>query len=648
MISWHIVTSEMYHNGTKLADGMYFLSDTREIYRGEQPFTESVIMYNDALPNAPAIARNRLYINSSTLEGWVYQGEALGWVQVIKPVSDTVEDVAGTPVSGKAVVAYVAAEMAKSATAAGTVSALGWDSANHILTVTKGDESSETITFDGLGVSLNYNAQTGALQLLDASGNLIGDAISLDLERFVAAAEYNAETQNIVLYFDADKTDFIEIPVGDLVDTYTAEGSDNTLALSVETGNKIVGHVKISTAAGNLITCDENGLYVAPIDISGKMDKVEGAVEGNIATLDGNGQVVDSGKSFADIANNSTVYTGASIDEAVAGNVPVKGDYCIVKTQIGETDKYQYTAYVHNGTSWEAMDGNYSAENVYFPADLTTTSAVGNITLSNGQATISAAGKNLIDVWNSIFVKANNNFSVTQPSVTVTLTEKGSYEVGTVKTINYSATLNAGSYQYGPATGITATSWSVSATNNGVDAGSSTTNAGTFDSITVGDTTSYKISATATYDDGAMPVNNLKQDTPAKQIKAGSKTGTSATITGYRRGFYGTLTKNCNGVLTSDDIRGLAQKTSATPVKGNKWTLDVPVGAMCFVVAYPATVGDIASIVDVGGGNFEIVGNFKKTQVNVEGANGYEAIAYNVYYLDRVATTATNTLNVTL
>lgn len=648
MISWHIVTSEMYHNGTKLPDGMYFLSDTREIYRGEQPFTESVIMYTGSLPTAPAVAINRLYINSTTLEGWVYGGTVAGWINVIKAVSDEVQDVAGVPVSGKAVKAFVAAELAKTATAANTVSSLGWDSANHILTINKGDASSETITFDGLGVSLSYDAQTGNLQLVDTSGNNIGEAIKLDLERFVTGAEYNTENKAIVLYFDANKTDSIEIPVGDLVDTYTAEASDNSMVLAVETGNKITGKVKISTTAGNLITCDENGLYVAPIDISGKMDKVAGAVEGNIATLDANGQVVDSGKSFDDIQTNTAVYTGSSIDEAVAGNTPVKGDFCIVKTQIGETDKYQHTAYVYNGTNWEAMDGNYSAANVFFPEDLQTTKEIGNITLTNGQATISAAGKNMIDVWKSIFVKANNNFSVTQPSVTVKLNEAGSYEVGTQKSITYSATLNAGSYQYGPPTGITATSWAVSATNNGESAGSSTSNSGTFDSITVEDNTSYKVSATANYNDGAMPVNNLGDDTSAKQIKAGSKTGTSSAITGYRRGFYGTLTKNCNGTLSSDDIRGLAQKTSATPVKGDKWELNVPVGAMCFVIAYPASVGDIASVVDVGAGNFDIVSSFKKVQVNVEGVNGYDAIAYNVYYFDRVATTATNTLKVTL
>ena len=49
------------------------------------------------------------------------------------------------------------------------------------------------------------------------------------------------------------------------------------------------------------------------------------------------------------------------------------------------------------------MDGNYNAENVYFDEDLMTTTAVGVIKLTNGQATIPAAGKNLKEVFNTIF-----------------------------------------------------------------------------------------------------------------------------------------------------------------------------------------------------------------------------------------------------
>ena len=40
-------------------------------------------------------------------------------------------------------------------------------------------------------------------------------------------------------------------------------------------------------------------------------------------------------------------------------------DVAIVKREIAN-EKYSYTAYIHNGTRWTAMDGNYNADNIYF------------------------------------------------------------------------------------------------------------------------------------------------------------------------------------------------------------------------------------------------------------------------------------------
>lgn len=636
MINWYIVSSSEYIAGNKNSDAMYFLNDTHEIYRGAIPFTESVVLYTD-LP-ATGIAVNRLYINSTTLEGKVYNGTE--WKTVINPVVDTVTADGTNPVSSKAVAAYVAAEMAKVSAASDVVSSLSWDSAEHLLTITKGDDSTEDIVFDGLGASLNYNSSTGNLQLLDASGNLIGNPIKLDLERFVSSGEYDPATKSIKLYFDAEKTDVLTIPVADLVDTYTAESS-NSLNLSVES-NVIKGSVKISTTSGNILTVDENGLYVASPDLSSKMDKQPEAVEGNIAVFNGAGQVVDSGKSFDDLASGAHVYTGASIEEAVAGHTPVNGDFCIVKTQIGTSDKYQYTAYVHNGTTWVAMDGNYSAENVFFADDLVTTSAIGNITLSNGQATIPAAGKNLKQVFDTIFVKEKNP-SITQPSVSVSLPVAKSYEVGTTVTPSYTATLNAGNYQYGPATGVTATSWEISDTASH----SASTNTGSFDAFVVEDDTNYKVTAKATYEDGAVPVTNTGNPYDAGKIVAGSKTGTSSAVTGYRKGFYGTLTSKDE--ITSDVIRGLSGKTTAAPAAGNVWNLSVPVGALRVIFAYPASVRDVSSVLDVNGLNAEIKSAFSMSQVDVEGVNNYTAIAYKVYVMDFAAANDTaNTLKVTL
>lgn len=330
-----------------------------------------------------------------------------------------------------------------------------------------------------------------------------------------------------------------------------------------------------------------------------------------------------------------------AIARVVGEETLVTGDIAIIKVLI-DGDKYQYTAYVYNGTAWAAMDGNYNAENVYFDEDLTTTSAIGNITLSNGQASIASAGKNLKEVWNTIFVKEKNP-STSQPSVSITFSQAKAYEVGTVVTPTYSATLNAGSYTYGPATGIVAKTWSVTDT-----AGNSTTTAsGTFADVTVADSTNYKITATATYDAGTVPITNVGNPYPSGQITAGSKSATSGAITGYRNSFYGTMTEKAT--VDSAAIRALSGKSNRALTNGATFNVTIPVGALRVVVGYPATLRDLTSIKDVNGMNAEILSGFTKSTVSVEGANGATAIDYKVYTMDFAnANDTANTFAVTI
>ena len=330
-----------------------------------------------------------------------------------------------------------------------------------------------------------------------------------------------------------------------------------------------------------------------------------------------------------------------AITAAVGENALVAGDIAIVKDVISG-DKYQYTAYVYNGSAWVAMDGNYNAENVYFDKDLITTSAVGNITLTNGQATIAATGKNLKQVFDTIFVKEKNP-SVTQPSVSVSLAGAGAKEVGTKVTPSYTATFNAGKYEFGPATGCSITSWSVTDTNN---AEPLSTAAGSFAEITVADDTNYKVTATGNFSEGVIPVTNVGNEYAAGKIAAGSKSATSSAITGYRNSFYGTLTEK--GELTSDIIRSLGKSNKAL-TNGSTFGITIPVGAMRVVFAYPETLRDVSSVKDVNGLNAEISGAFTKSTLSVEGLNNFQGINYKVYVTDFAEAVATaNTYNVTI
>ena len=74
---------------------------------------------------------------------------------------------------------------------------------------------------------------------------------------------------------------------------------------------------------------------------------------------------------------------------------PAQGDMAIVERAVA-TNANSHTAYVYDGENWCAMDGNYSAENVYFDSDLTYTAPIGVMTVpSSGAGKISAAGKNV-------------------------------------------------------------------------------------------------------------------------------------------------------------------------------------------------------------------------------------------------------------
>jgi hypothetical protein len=90
-----------------------------------------------------------------------------------------------------------------------------------------------------------------------------------------------------------DTVSYSFLDVSDLVDTYTIASGDSSKVLSIA-NNAITVH--ISSAANNAITVQSDGLHV---DIHGKADKVANATAGHVATLDANGNLVDSGVSIA-------------------------------------------------------------------------------------------------------------------------------------------------------------------------------------------------------------------------------------------------------------------------------------------------------------------------------------------------------------
>ena len=312
------------------------------------------------------------------------------------------------------------------------------------------------------------------------------------------------------------------------------------------------------------------------------------------------------------------------IDEATADIILNPGDIIIIKDII-TGNRWQHTSYVYNGSAWAAMDGNYNAENVYFDEDFIFTKAVGTVTIpSSGSTKVSAEGKNIKDFLASLFAKEAYP-SKTNPSVSFSTPAAQSYEVGTKLSPSYSLSFSAGSYTYDSATGVTATAYNVTDSLGKT----ATAKSGSMPEFQITDNMTYKISATATYTDGIVPKTNIGNPYPDAQIKSGTTAkANSNTITGYRKMFGGmdaTL-----AALDSDWIRTNLQSIENTVT----WSAADLAGVKRYIVALPVDSGkSLKSATITSSMNADATADYKKQSatVEVEGANGYTAVEYNIW-----------------
>ena len=349
--------------------------------------------------------------------------------------------------------------------------------------------------------------------------------------------------------------------------------------------------------------------------------------------------IIDNNRSaFTEVVPNE----GETDAQALAREItnPKKGDMAVVVRTFVE-GKQSYTAYIHDGTGFKAMDGNYSADNVYFDEDLTYTVQFGTLDKPASSAKFSAKGKNVSQVFASLMAQEANP-SKTNPEVTFnTQTGFGTFEIGTKMNLTYGASLSAGSYTYGPDTGITAQSWSVSCT--GV-AGTKTTATGTFENV-VAESNGKRIVATAQYGDGAIPVTNLGNSYEAAQIKAGSATANSKEFKGVRYMFWGPMTTDA--AIDSAAVRALAHNKATST--GELDTFGAGKDAKKVVVAVPSD-RKIKKVIMPSALNADVTALFVKQSatVPVNGAEGYAAAAYNIYVYQPASIDAGETYTVTI
>lgn len=300
-----------------------------------------------------------------------------------------------------------------------------------------------------------------------------------------------------------------------------------------------------------------------------------------------------------------------------------------------------------------------------FEEDLTLTYDFGRHKTSNGFVTTTAKGMTtsewLIDALSEV-----KEPTIVQPKITTSASVVGGGEIGSYITgVNWNGTYTDGSYQYGSvenknstATGVTASnvSWAIS---NSVDEQTAATEDGkfTFTSANYPQVNSESsktyatITAKYTLDaTGARtPLNNVGQGTSGKieSITEQKTLTANANATGYRKPFWDVLTSPLDvDNLTSAQIRALIKSGTAT--KGFPTSLAVAAGSKQVIFAAKAGVYKSLTAKDANAMNAGVAFTKVDSAVSVEGANGYDATAYDIWYVqwaDPIASAKSLTLS---
>lgn len=418
-------------------------------------------------------------------------------------------------------------------------------------------------------------------------------------------------------------------------------------------------------------TAEDNVLYLVMNAETGHYD-VYALIDGSVELLDDTTVSLEGYITEDDLAEalngvgGGAVFTATKTDLAasdesiisayfsgVGATVELKaGDMFVVVTTVDEVT-YEVSTYRYDGENWVSITGNVDADKVILQDNITMAgnyTQFGNLTKNaDGTATLNSKGKSVLGVLTEILSKRLQPGSPTQPSISgFNLSGAKAVEAGTsMAQASYTAgTLNPGSYQYGPETGVTASNWVVQRiTNDGneqvasVDAAS--LDAGTDNNggagFIIGDqggenvVSSLRYKAIATHGAGVTADDNLGDDSsPAVSIAAGTKEKTTSAYTPFRNVFYGASTTK--PTLDSAAIRALTPTGKA--YAAGTLTINVPAGAQRVAIACIAGKPGVTKVINETAMNADVTSTFVQSSVNVEGAEGYTAVAYNVWVFE--------------
>lgn len=325
-------------------------------------------------------------------------------------------------------------------------------------------------------------------------------------------------------------------------------------------------------------------------------------------------------------------------------------DHVMLKGEVG-------ISYLENGNVIAKLgDGEHAWKDLpqiegVFEDEITLTHNFGRYKTDNGFVKTDDAKGKTTSQWLIHALSETKEPTITQPTFGVTASVKeNKSEIGTYITeISWAGTTTYGTYEYGPDTGLSSSNMEWEVSNNADTSQKATTETGSFN------ITSKKLQLTQesakeyakiiykyklNAENAAMPKNNVGANTSGKITSKEGTIEVAAKAEAYRKPFYGVL-KPGDAIkiseLSSSFIRSLKDKDnsgSGTKTKGLPTALSVPAGSQ--MVIFAAKAGTYKTLVakDANANNSVVTFEKLANAVAVEGANGYTATNYDVWYVN--------------
>lgn len=302
---WYIGKRESYDSLEEIDNsGLYFLYNTKEILFRNQPFTYSIILYNDGERPLEGI-RGKIYLNTSNMEGWIFNDGQ--WIKLLAPVQDAIS-LDGSQNDGKAsgilVQKYISKEISN--IKANTITDLKYDNENKVLVYTKNNVDIEIPL--SMGDSLEFDEDERLLHLVNGIGEVVSSVEIFD--NHIVNGTYDNDRKALI--FEMSNGSEVYIASWELLHLYNGLESETTTVQIVQdyidAKNVIKTEVKIASKSAFQIK--EDGLYFNDKNSKNCVTKVDPNKDGEVLIVTEDGNLKTSGykigrESFSESLSNT-------------------------------------------------------------------------------------------------------------------------------------------------------------------------------------------------------------------------------------------------------------------------------------------------------------------------------------------------------